>query len=472
MLASVRTFTVHGLLIITALAGLCRATSAANGPSKAEIRAAMQRAATYFRTHVATHGGYVYYYSPDFSRRVGEGEATVSQIWVQRPGTPAVGLACLRAWEVTQDRFYLDMAREAAEALVYGQLESGGWTNSIDFDPKGKGVAQYRGGRGRGRNFSTLDDGISQHALRLLMHTDQALKFQHAAIHEAAEFARKALLDAQFPSGGFPQVWSGKVAAHAAVQASFPDYDWRTENRIKNYWDLPTLNDDLASNVAETLQDAWEIYQDERCRAALIKFGDFLLLAQLPEPQPAWAQQYDTQMRPVWARKFEPPAIASRESLDVMRTLLRIHRLTGDDKYLEPIPRALSYLRRSRLPDGRLSRYYELQTNRPLYMTRNYTLTNDDSDLPTHYGWKVEATMDRVEAELKSGSPAKTSPVPPAQVREILTSQDRQGRWLSTYAGEMLVGQPKFRNGEPYLSSELFCENLLTLCEALQQSGK
>ena len=38
--------------------------------------------------------------------------------------------------------------------------------------------------------------------------------------------------------------------------------------------------------------------------------GDFILAAQMPEPQPAWAQQYDAAMHPAWARKFEPASEA------------------------------------------------------------------------------------------------------------------------------------------------------------------
>src|SRR3954470_19083766 len=81
---------------------------------------------------------------------------------------------------------------------------------------------------------------------------------------------------------------------------------------------------------------------------------------------PAWAQQYDADMHPAWARRFEPPAVTGGESHGAMRILLRVYRETGDARYLEPIPRALAYLRRSRLPDGRLARFYELETNRPL----------------------------------------------------------------------------------------------------------
>ena len=103
------------------------------------------------------------------------------------------------------------------------------------------------------------------------------------------------------------------------MQARYPDYDWRTENRIENYWDMPTLNDGLAGTVAQTLTDGWNVYADERCKHALVKLGDFLLLARMPAPQPAWAQQYDHQMRPIWARKFVPPP--SRE--ESLRTPLR-----------------------------------------------------------------------------------------------------------------------------------------------------
>ncbi len=225
----------------------------ADAVPRAEVLAAMKKAAEFFRTKVAVRGGYVYDVSPDLKARRGEGEATATQIWVQAPGTPAVGMAFLTAHAATGDTFYLDAAREAAGALVFGQLESGGWTHSIDFAPDGAKTGRYRHDRGsaKGRNHSSLDDGVTQHALRLLMHTDRALEFKHAAIHEAAEFARAALLRAQFPHGGFPQAWDGPVAKLEPVRARYPDYEWRTESRIKEYWSLPTLNDDLATDVTQ-----------------------------------------------------------------------------------------------------------------------------------------------------------------------------------------------------------------------------
>ena len=52
------------------------------------------------------------------------------------------------------------------------------------------------------------------------------------------------------------------------------------------------------------------------------------------------------------------------------------------------MPPALAYLKKSLLPDGRLARFYELKTNKPLYFTKTYELTYDDSDMPTHYSFK------------------------------------------------------------------------------------
>jgi len=434
-------------------------------PSKDDLLKAMKKAATYYRAKVARHGGYVYYTSVDLQERWGEGRAGADQIWVQPPGTPTVGLAYLKASAATKDPWYLDAAREAAEALVYGQLESGGWTNLIDFNPKGGRVGKYRSGKGGNWNSSSLDDGQTQSALLLLIRADEALEFKHAAIHDAARYGLDALLKAQFPNGAFPQVWSGPVAAKPVVKASYPEYDWKTEGRIKNYWDLYTLNDGLAGSVLDPLLEAHRVYKDDRFRDAVERLGDFLILARMPEPQPAWAQQYTPEMHPSWARKFEPPAITGWESQDVMETLIRIARITGKQKYLDPVPRALEYLRKSLLPDGRVARYYELRTNKPLYMDTRYQLTYDDSDAPSHYGWKQESRLDRIEKQLKGEGPELPPRVDPAK---IVSSLDGEGRWISTYNGEGLVGQPKFARGFAYLSSAVFSANLEVLAAKLK----
>ncbi len=467
-----------GISMIALLGFRTASARAAEPVSKENVTKAMRAASEFYRNKLALHGGYVYYYSLDLKERWGEGKASPDQIWVQPPGTPTVGMAFLSAYEASGDRFYLDAATDAALALVYGQLKSGGWTNSVDFNPRSKLTAEYRNGKGRGKNNSTLDDGISQSAIRLIIHVDQAHQFQHKQIHEAAQVALNALLAAQFPVGAFPQVWTGPVPQIPAKPASFPQYDWRTEGRVKNYWDCYTLNDGLAGYVCTTLLDAYEIYKDERLKQAVLKLGDFLIQSQLPEPQPAWAQQYNYEMQPIWARRFEPPAITGGETQDVIATLMRIYRFSGEKKYLKPIPQALAWLKRSQLPDGQLARYYELQTNRPLYMNRSgkkYSLTYDDSDLPRHYGWKITSEVKELEREFKAvsaGRELKTELTPKQlliRVKAILYDLDDQARWISVSTGERLVGQPKFPVNTRYIASDRFSSNLETLSQYLQQ---
>src|SRR6476660_3825594 len=107
----------------------------------------LKKAASYYHDKVASHGGYVYYYSLDLAERWGEGKANADTLFVQPPGTPTVGMAYLKAYEATRDAYSLDAVSETAEALVYGQLASGGWTQTIHCGPT-KRVGKYRNGKG------------------------------------------------------------------------------------------------------------------------------------------------------------------------------------------------------------------------------------------------------------------------------------------------------------------------------------
>jgi hypothetical protein len=223
--------------------------------------------------------------------------------------------------------------------------------------------------------------------------------------------------------------------------------------------------------VARVLMLAHEAYDDEKFQASLEKLGDFLILAQMPDPQPGWCQQYDYQMFPIWARKFEPPAIAGWESQDVLETLIRITNHTGKQQYLTPVPRALEYLNKSLLTNHQLARYYELKTNKPLYMDKSYQLTYDDSAVPSHYGWKVPARVDSI-MEMYQAAKKRSNPDPSLEeenktedIRSAIQGLDNEGRWISTFSGERLVGQPKFAVGFSYISSEVFSRNVKLLSE-------
>lgn len=180
------------------------------------------------------------------------------------------------------------------------------------------------------------------------MRTDRTLRFRDAKIHEAVQYALTCLLRAQYPNGAWPQGYDRfpEPEDFPVKPAAYPESWSRAWPGSESYWRRYTLNDNALATAIETMFVAHRIYGPSapdpdlerlatRCRAAAEKAGGFLLLAQMPEPQPAWAQQYDFDLQPAWARKFEPPAITGGESQGVLRTLLALYRETRDDKYLE-----------------------------------------------------------------------------------------------------------------------------------------
>lgn len=414
-------------------------------------RGALHKAVAFFRTHCSAGGGYVYRVSSDLKLRQGEVPVGPTTAWIQPPATPAVGMAYLEAYRLTRDPVLLEAARETAGALLRGQLVSGGWDDRIEFAPDDRARYAYRvdlgasSPRPRQLNSTTFDDNKSQSAVRFLMELDRELGFQDAPLHEATLYALRAFVSAQYPNGAWPQRYSAPYdpAEFPVLKASLPD-DWPREYAGVRYQSYYTLNDGTICDLILTMLDAWDVYQDAAYLAAAQRGGDFFLLAQLPEPQPGWAQQYDRQMHPAWARKFEPPAVTGGESQRVMQTLLLLYRRTGEAKYLEPLPRALAYYRRSLRPDGRLARFYELHTNRPLYFTKDYQLTYADDDLPTHYAFILSSKLDQIETEYqrvretprdklwtpRTPPPPKLSERLSRQAAEAVAALDSRGAWV------------------------------------------
>lgn len=449
---------VSALLPLLVVVSVNASGRGGEGPSREEAAGALRRAVRFFRERVGVEGGYVWRCSADLSKREGEGKVGRTTAWVQPPGTPFVGDAFVEIHRLTGDPEVLEAARESARLLVRGQLHSGGWPAQVELAPEDRRRFAYRvdGEPSRkARNQTSLDDDMTQSAIRFLAKYDEITNFKDESVHEAVLYALESLVSAQYPNGAWPQGYRGHATGEGrpAKRASYAeDGEYK---HVKEYWDFYTLNDNVMRNCIETLLLAAEIYDKPRYREAAIRGGDFLLLAQMPEPQPAWAQQYDFDMRPTWARKFEPPAISGGESQGIVDVLLDLYDETSDEKWLEPVPKAIAYLERSLLPDGRLARFYEPETNRPLYFTRDYKLTYDDSDVPTHYSFRVESRLDRLDAKYKklaaargertrgakrTGEPAETGRSSRrsagadrpggAEVERVIEALDPRGAWV------------------------------------------
>lgn len=452
--------------------------------------AALRKAVEFYRTKASIHGGYHYSYAEDLSYARSEHGEGFTQAEVQREATPIVGMTYLDAWETTGDRYYLEAARETANALVQGQLCSGGWDYFIEFDRAKRKDYPYRvdgpcEGRSHGRHVTNLDDNVTQANVRLLMRVDRELKFQDAKIHEAAQFALESLVKVQYPNGAWPQRYNRfpDPAQFPVLRASYPE-TWSREWPNADYREDYTFNDNSIVDATDVMLEASRIYKEPRYRAVAEKGGGFLLLAQMPDPQPGWAQQYDRDMHPAWARRFEPPSVTGGEAQGVMKMLLVLYRETGDKKYLEPLGRALPYYQKSLLAPVKgmpsemrrracpgqtpcLARFMELRTNRPLYITKGtrvsvlngsativdgYQVSYDDGSVITHYAvlvsgaWvaplveeyervrKAEAASLRRPDRLRGLSPwedrRRAVGDPGSRVGAVVAALDARGAWV------------------------------------------
>jgi PelA/Pel-15E family pectate lyase len=387
--------------------------------SRADAAAALRRATDFFRGQCGLEGGYVWRHSADLTKREGEQATTATQVWTQPPSTATVGEAFLEMHLLTGEEAFLAAARETAECLIRGQLRSGGWDKFIELDPAARRKIAYRVDPPADQveppfDTTTLDDDKTQCGIRFLMRLDAATDFGDPRLHEAARYALDGLVTAQRPNGGWPQRFTGPgdPARYPVRSASYPE-SWSRSWPGVDFIDHYTFNDGNISGVIGVLLEAAATYAEPRYRAAAEKAGDFIRLAQMPEPQPAWAQQYDADMHPAWARKFEPPAVTGGESQGIIRALLALYRATGEPRFLEPVPPALAWMRRSRLPDGSLARFYELRTNRPLYFTKDMVLTYEDGDLRSGYCFEVGYRAEELEAAYRAAREATV----PAAVR-------------------------------------------------------
>ncbi|MDP8911984.1 MAG: pectate lyase [Pseudomonadota bacterium] len=347
------------LILIAALLG---SHAPALSQSRVEIERTMKRATTFMVEKVATNGGYVWSYLPDFSRRWGEIEAKPSMIWVQPPGTATMGHLFLDAYHATGDEYYYGAAEKAAGALIWGQHRSGGWNYFIDFAGPSSTKHWYETiGRNAWRmeefqhyaDNATFDDmGTSEAAQFLLrLYLEKRDPRYRPGLERAVDF----VLDSQYPIGGWPQRWP--------YDPSYPEYQ-----------KYITFNDDVAAENVKFLVMVYQSLGDTRALDAIHRGMNIYLLTQQGPPQPGWALQYTLDLKPAAARSYEPNALHTATTAGNVEQLMNFYRMTGDSRFLARIPEALAWLESVRLPEPRGGRgfptFIEIGTNRPIYVHR------------------------------------------------------------------------------------------------------
>ncbi|ODP37258.1 pectate lyase [Sphingomonas turrisvirgatae] len=373
---------------------------------KARILETMKRATRFMVEKIAYRGGYLWSYLPDRSRVWGELEAYKSMIWIQPPGTATMGHLYLDAYHATGDDYYYQAAASAAQGLIDGQLPTGGWGYFVDFGGA-KSVRRWFDTIGKNAwrleefqhyyGNATFDDQGTGEAIRLLtrIYVEKREQRFKAGLDKAIDFIFASQLD----NGGWPQRWP---AVKDGGLHGNPDYTGYI-----------TFNDGVIHDNIELLLTYHQAIGDPRIVPAIRRAMDIYLATQQPAPQAGWGLQHSLDLKPAGARTYEPKALVTHATAANIEQLMHFYRLTGEAKYLAPIPAALDWLESVRLPaalqvGGRqFPTFVEIGTNKPLWVHRRgsnvvngaYYVDHDPANTIGHYNARRSIDTARLRRE-------------------------------------------------------------------------
>jgi PelA/Pel-15E family pectate lyase len=423
------------------------------------VLAAMKRASRFMRERVAVHGGYVWSYLPDFSRRWGEMEAYPTMIWIQPPGTATVGHLYLDCFHATRDEFYYQAAMDVADGLIAAQHPAGGWNYLYDFageestrrwyDTIGKNgwrLEEFHHYYGN----ATFDDAGTSEASQFLLRL--YLERRARALREPLERAVRFVLDSQYENGGWPQ----RFPLVAEGLHGRPDYTHQI-----------TFNDDVAGENIKFLLMAYQTLGDERALAAIRRAMDIFVATQQPAPQAGWGLQHDAvSLAPIGARTYEPEALTTHTTATNIGQLLNFYEWTGEERFIARVPEALAWLDSVRLaddqvrvPNRRYPTFIEIGSNRARINHRRgsnvvsgeyYWDYNPEKPI-THYSqWRnldVAALRARYE-RLRAASPqalaaaSPFNPRPDFRLPRFFTTQNIEVSDMTSNVGSGAVERP------------------------------
>jgi len=318
---------------------------------------------------------------------------------VPLPGGPigssyskGVKLGAPAAWYATEE------ARVVADHVVNWQTPVGGWVKSGDYSRDRKPADDHHDAWSAG----TFDNDSTIYELRFLALVNAAAPDspRSQAWRECFRRGVDYTLAAQYPNGGFPQI--------------YPLVGW--------YHDAITFNDDAMVHILELLRDIgarqaeFAFVPADRATVATERLAlgiRCVLDAQLRDAdggRSIWAQQVDPlTLRPCAARNFEPISACSLESAGLVQFLMTVPHPSRD--IVTAINGAMTWfpahvirgvvwdrdatagsglVPREHTPDL-WARFSEIGTGKPVFGERDRTVHYDVTELSLErrkgYGW-------------------------------------------------------------------------------------
>ena len=320
-------------------------------------------------------------------------------------------------------------ARHVADVIVSFQTPAGGWSKNLDMSgsPRARGqsyttnnLSRYPGvddfdaPKDPHWNYvGTLDNDATNTELHFLALVSGATPGGDGDAYRAS-FLRgiRYLLAAQFPNGGWPQVWPLEGGYHDAI--TFND------NAVTESAEMLTA---VAGGAGDYAFVPTELRQ--KAKAAADHSLQCILATQIvvKGQRTVWAQQHDSlTLAPVSGRNYEPAALSSGESSDVLVYLMQLPH--PSPAVVAAINAGVAWLKAAAImgeewaggrgtPGGRhleakagagpiWSRYYSISTGLPVFGDRDKTIHDDVNDLSLErrngYAWYSAGPQQALDA--------------------------------------------------------------------------
>jgi len=296
-----------------------------------------------------------------------------------------------------------------ADNMLLFQKENGGWPKNYDFfailsDSQRESVKQ-----GQNLTNTTFDNGNTYTQIAAL-----AIAYKATGIEKYKVGCLKGLdfvLKAQYANGGWPQYYPLEKNNYSSHITYNDGAMIGIMVLLRNILDGKPAYTFIDSTYKTKLQKAYNKGLDCILKTQIVDNGKLTV----------WCQQHDeVTLQPAWARKFEPAAICSQESAELVAFLMSINH--PDQKIIKAIQSAVSWFEESKIYNTRIdkvsasrmqtpyrlsqsdrvvvrdstappvwTRYYELKTHRPLFCNRDskvvYSLAEVERERRDGYAW-------------------------------------------------------------------------------------
>jgi PelA/Pel-15E family pectate lyase len=324
-----------------------------------------------------------------------------------------------------------DAARKIADVIVSYQIPSGGWSKNLALNaPRAKGqmyaannLSKYLGpddfDAPKDPNWNyvgTLDNDATNTELHYLAEMSAAWPGREGDSYRAS-FLRgvEYLLRAQFPNGGWPQVWPLEGGYHDAITFN-DDAVTESASMLTNVAEGQSVVVKSDTGDAPPSEDYSFVPKALRLRSKVAAARALVCILQtqikIGGVLTVWAQQHDAlTLKPGSGRNFEPEALSSGESASVMEYLMSLdkpspaivasvdaaaawfeaHQVMG---YTWSGGRGTEGGRKLKAVAGAgplWARYYSLTTEKPIFGDRDKTIHDDVMELSLErrngYAW-------------------------------------------------------------------------------------